>query len=119
LGPKAEPSPEETQRLWRETGVDAMGDTSPHIRGLLGLEMAAVPVPNEEWDRLPPSQLDYYLIASAPGTPVTMSGKGGLPATYAVKTREGGRGLLQILGFTSNPPGVKIRYKLLQEPPRS
>ena len=30
------------------------------------------------------------------------------------KTRQGRIGLLQILGFTDNPRGVKIRYKLVQ-----
>lgn len=43
-----------------------------------------------------------------------MSGRGELPVTFAFKTREGGRGLLQITGFTENPRGVKIRYKLVQ-----
>jgi hypothetical protein len=37
-----------------------------------------------------------------------------LPATFLFKTREGGVGVLQITGFTDNPPGVKIRYKLVQ-----
>jgi hypothetical protein len=43
-----------------------------------------------------------------------MSGQGALPATFAVKTREGTRGLLQILGFTDSPRRVKVRYKLVQ-----
>jgi serine/threonine protein kinase len=30
------------------------------------------------------------------------------------KTRDGGLGILQIAGFTENPRGVKIRYKLVQ-----
>ena len=78
--------------------------------------MVAAPVPNEEWDRLPPSRLNYYLTMSAPGTPVTMTGKGGLPTTYAVKTREGAQGLLQIVGIiTNDPPGLKVRYKLTQQ----
>jgi uncharacterized protein involved in exopolysaccharide biosynthesis len=34
--------------------------------------------------------------------------------TYLFKTREGGMGLLQITGFTENPRGVKLRYKLVQ-----
>jgi hypothetical protein len=38
---------------------------------------------------------------------------GELPSTYLFKTREGGRGILQITGFTENPPAVKIRYKLV------
>ena len=34
--------------------------------------------------------------------------------TFGFKTREGNMGMLQILGFTENPHGVKIRYKLVQ-----
>jgi serine/threonine protein kinase len=46
----------------------------------------------------------------------TMSGVGELPRTYLFKTREGGMGILQITGFTENPRGMKIRYKLVQKP---
>jgi hypothetical protein len=35
-----------------------------------------------------------------------------LPLTFAFETRQDGLGALQITGFTENPPGVKIRYKL-------
>jgi biopolymer transport protein ExbD len=34
--------------------------------------------------------------------------------TYLFKTREDGMGVLQITGFTKDPRGVKIRYKLVQ-----
>ena len=36
------------------------------------------------------------------------------PETYEFQTREGKMGVLQILGVNANPPGVKIRYKLVQ-----
>jgi hypothetical protein len=36
------------------------------------------------------------------------------PAVWLFKTREGGTGILQITGFTENPRGVKLRYKLVQ-----
>jgi len=114
FGPKAEPSPAETQQWLQETGIDAVADTRSHYGGLVGFKMVASPVPNEEWDRLPASRLDYYLAMSKPGTPVIMSGKGELPATYAVSTREG-KGLLQIVGMSTNqPPEVRIRYKLVK-----
>jgi serine/threonine protein kinase len=35
-------------------------------------------------------------------------------AIWFFKTRKGSVGVLQITGFTDNPPGVKIRYKLVQ-----
>jgi serine/threonine protein kinase len=36
------------------------------------------------------------------------------PLTFAFQTGAGGAGVLQITGFTDNPRGVKIRYKLVQ-----
>ncbi len=48
-----------------------------------------------------------------------ISGMGDLPITYLFKTREGGMGILQITGFTENPRGVKLRYKLVQKNPES
>ena len=115
FGPKAEPSPEETQKWLSETGIDAVADTRSLYGGLVGFNLVASPVPNEEWDRMPPSRVGYYFAMSAPGTPVTMTGKGGLPATFAVRTREGAQGLLQIVGINTNdPPEVRIRYRLVQ-----
>ena len=34
--------------------------------------------------------------------------------TFFFQTREGGKGILQILGFADNPHGVKVRYKLVE-----
>jgi hypothetical protein len=42
-----------------------------------------------------------------------------LPKTYLIKTSDENIGLLQITGFTDNPRGVKIRYKLVQNPNQS
>ena len=38
----------------------------------------------------------------------------GKPKSFAFKTRAGRMGILQITGFTDNPRGVKIRYRLVQ-----
>ena len=37
-----------------------------------------------------------------------------LPASFVIQTWQGALGILQIVGFTNNPPGVKIRYKLIK-----
>jgi len=39
------------------------------------------------------------------------------PLTLALRTPAGGVGVLQIVGFTDNPKGARIRYKLLQAAP--
>ena len=36
------------------------------------------------------------------------------PMTFGFRTRKGDCGLLQVTGFTDNPRGVKIRYKLIR-----
>ena len=36
-----------------------------------------------------------------------------IPATFLFKTREGGRGVLQVVGFTEDLRGMKLRYKLV------
>lgn len=38
------------------------------------------------------------------------------PKTFLFQTREGRIGVLQILGFTKNPNGVKIRHKMVENP---
>jgi hypothetical protein len=35
--------------------------------------------------------------------------------SYLIKTREGQFGILQIVGFSDNPKGIKIRYKMVQK----
>ena len=47
-------------------------------------------------------------------TVLLFSEEGVFPKTYIFHTRAGGVGLLQIIGFAENPPGVKIHYKLVQ-----
>ncbi|HEV2437814.1 MAG TPA: protein kinase [Verrucomicrobiae bacterium] len=74
-----------------------------------------------------PAGTDYWggrmalADATAPGTgsitlgqTVMASSAGGLPRLFAFQTPLGKRGLLEVTGFTENPRGVKIRYKLVQ-----
>jgi hypothetical protein len=46
---------------------------------------------------------------------VLLSGKKEFPATWLFQTREGAMGILQITGSANNPPGVRIRYKLVRD----
>ncbi|MDD5138642.1 MAG: serine/threonine-protein kinase [Verrucomicrobiales bacterium] len=52
--------------------------------------------------------------SSSPGGPLVNLLTLKQSALWFFKTREGGMGILQITGFTENPRGVKLRYKLVQ-----
>jgi len=96
--------------------IDAMGETKPSVRGLVGMEMIAIPIANERWGSMTPAELDDTLKLTRPGTPAVMSAKGELPATFLFKTREGGMGILQIVEghWGSAPRHMKIRYRMLR-----
>ena len=102
----------------RAVGADAVGVLG---NGLSGRDMLLCTVQNVRWDEDRPAMdmLDWFsrTMPSSPGTEISaeMPGKGPLPVTYQFKTREGATGLLQIVGFSEDPPGVKIRYKLVQK----
>jgi multidrug efflux pump subunit AcrA (membrane-fusion protein)/predicted Ser/Thr protein kinase len=115
--PALQPSkdPKALEKWMVQEGVDALGETAPDIRGLVGFDMIVIPVLNVDWDTLKPSAVAEQLQHGKLGTPAVMSGKGELPATYLLETREGGQGIMQILGFTDQPRGIRIRYKLLKQ----
>ena len=100
------------------------GDSDVHAesrdghRGLSprGNNCPLIPVSAAHWDTTPASAVASLL---PPYTNVRLAlqklfSEGDLPATFAFKTGAGGMGLLQITGFTEDPRGVKLRYKLVQ-----
>ena len=104
----------------KETGVDAAGDTEGPItsQGLQGFVNDLVARPAVDGWNTTPRELVATMgsLLPEPHGKARMFGKGALPATYFFKTRDGGMGVLQILGFTvGDPRGVKIRYKMLQK----
>lgn len=101
----------EATKWFAEHGVDAMGEGDM----LLGIDMVALPTAQSNWD--PQPRIFAQIEAGKPGTPIPITGHGKLPATYFFKTREGSRGVLQIVAFEpttdDDPQKTKIRYKLL------
>jgi hypothetical protein len=99
-----------------ENHLDLGGITDPAVHGLIGWDLIAMPVAASLWDSLPASALrgmqKDFLGACKPGSVSFLTAKGELPETFIVLTREGGLALLQILAFTEDPEGVRIRYKL-------
>ncbi len=101
------------QKQWMLTnGIDALC-VIPEVGGLVGLDMKALPTSPQAWDEISPTMLEQ-LAQSPRGETVLLNAKDSMPPTWLFQTREGGRGILQITGFTENPRGVKIRYKLVQ-----
>jgi predicted Ser/Thr protein kinase len=104
------------QKLWMQTNsVDALG-VVPEVNGLVGLDMAAISVENGLWDTCSTVQALEQLSRVKAHDTFLFSAHGLSPSTWLFRTREGGAGILQITGFTENPGGVKIRYKLVQNP---
>ncbi len=115
-----------------QKGVDmtAIGDPKlmPQSSGLnCRLGTFALPVAATDWDSASAASVLTHATnlptAQAPmkNTPEFMkmtvmlfSEDGVLPKTYIFHTAKGDAGILQITGFTENPRGVKIRYKLVQ-----
>jgi tRNA A-37 threonylcarbamoyl transferase component Bud32 len=65
-----------------------------------------------EWDDYNPVRLAGSLSSS--GADRRIKFQDNLPYTYGFQTRQGGLGLLQIIGFADNDTGVSIRYALQQ-----
>ncbi|MGA2615986.1 MAG: protein kinase [Thermoguttaceae bacterium] len=113
----------------RSNHIDAvatvtMDKEKPIKGGVLGLDLPAIPVANDVWDQITTTQLAEQLKGRLSGwgfipqvADLVTDGK--FPATYLFQTRAGRMGILQVTGFTDNPRGVKIRYKLVQPPAKS
>jgi serine/threonine protein kinase len=122
---KIVPTPEmQTPWEWRTTllpyGIMVIPHTGAHPTMIAGTSSLVWPLPagtgTDYWD-------DGMALADVTssglpinlGETVTATGAGNLPQEFGFQTPLGKRGLLQITGFTENPRGVKIRYKLVQQ----
>ncbi|MEI7732114.1 MAG: hypothetical protein WCO56_21245 [Verrucomicrobiota bacterium] len=96
---------------WMEQqGMDARFDAS----SLTAFGMKVKALTNTDSDRMSPAQWAEAVrsIDSMARPHVLLEPGTNQPATYAFQTREGGKGILQVIAFTDN--GVKLRYKLVQ-----
>jgi capsular polysaccharide biosynthesis protein len=94
----------------------AASESSKHIPLLIGFDMIIAPAPTNGWDFMTPADVanNWTLWQAEPRQEQVFGAVPGQADTFIFQTREGGKGILQILGFSDNPPGVKIRYKLVQ-----
>ncbi|MEO7298030.1 MAG: serine/threonine-protein kinase [Verrucomicrobiota bacterium] len=124
----------EQQKWFDDRGVNVLMDTVGGKRGLGLRNVTATLVSNDAWnwenvsDGHPPSALEAAVRPDAPG--VDYKDRSGfrwhliptnapLPMTFALRTGSGRLGILQILTFTDDPGGVKVRYKLMSALPET
>jgi hypothetical protein len=81
--------------------------------GVGAYDLRLAKVPNAQFDSMDADGLVKALSGVERTEGGLMSARDGLPVTYVFETRRGLGGVLQITGFTDNPRGVKIRYKLV------
>ena len=101
----------------RTNGFDVVTtESAKHFPALLGFDMVIAPAPTNGWDIVIPADVanNWTLRQAEPRQKQVFGAMPGQTDTFIFQTREGGKGILQILGFADNPPGVKVRYKLVQ-----
>ena len=101
----------------RSNSLDlATTDSSKEIQVLLGFDATILSAPTNGWDTVTAVDVvdNWNLLQTEPQQMKMFGAKSGQSDTYFFRTREAGMGILQITGFSENPSGVKIRYKLVQ-----
>jgi serine/threonine protein kinase len=109
-----------TQDIYRwsgREGVDAgVGIINSNV--FCGFDLAVLPAPRECWEELTPVQAARRLDSrTLERYAIMLYGYETLPYTCVLKTRRNEIGVLQVTGYVSDPPGWKVRYKLLDNAP--
>lgn len=97
--------------LWAQAnGFDAAAGNGE----LQVLNLTLVPLTNAEWDTLSPDDIVRRLERVSPHPGVLRPPEpGGLPVTFAYRTREMGQGMIQWVSSGSDRPGATVRIKRL------
>ncbi|MGD0536448.1 MAG: protein kinase [Verrucomicrobiota bacterium] len=110
---------EETRdgRDWiRNNGFDLVAAVSSRQSQVLtALDMVKAPAPLDGWSSITPADVaqNWALMQMEPSLASQLvAGPGGLTDCYLFQTREGGKGILQILGLAADGRSVRLRYKL-------
>lgn len=111
----------ETHAWIRTNKLDALGVVEKGQIAILCMDMAVVPAPSKHWSAVTASEVvtNWSLGQQEPNKITAISPATEKTDTFFFRTREGGQGVLQIVGQNSDPLGVRIRYKLVQPPEAS
>ncbi|MCH7557642.1 MAG: HEAT repeat domain-containing protein [Planctomycetes bacterium] len=116
------------EELFRAKGIDIsiliITSALKWIDGdiLLGCyDMIAVGLKKKEWETITPIEVTQKIETGQRvpnrGLPVKSIAGALSPSVYAIGTREGSMGIIQIIGFADDPKCVKIRYKMVKKAP--
>ena len=121
----AEESEASNQKLWKwlmAHDVDLLAQRKDGKPALIMSDMVIAVLDEKEFDRI--ATLDqlaknpmWQSVSNAQFRPALQNvtrGAYGRAVTFAFQTRYEAVGVVQVMGVSSDPPGVKIRYKLLQ-----
>jgi len=102
----------------KRNGADAMylDRQSEDLRGLRCFDMATDEAKGSDWDTLSSEELIARLRRKALLVETNLLPWRKSPTSWLFVTRKGVSGILEITGFSDNPRGVKIRYKLAEAP---
>ena len=104
--------------------IDLLADYAKSRWALATVDVTLKVIPASKWGTVASAELDRVLSKTTPSAQddVEVLERGGVcyhilkrdatvPVTFAFKTSEGNRGVLQIVEFREKPRGLKIRYK--------
>jgi hypothetical protein len=108
----------ETHAWVREHKLDLLGVIEREQTAVLCMDMVVPPALKDSFETITAEQVrtNWHLAQGEPKPTVAISPAQDNTDTFFIKTREGSLGLLQILGQSDEPPGVRVRYKLVQSP---
>jgi hypothetical protein len=108
----------ETHAWIRQEKVDVMGAVEHGLPGILLFDCAVYENPSISWEKITPQEVvDHRGLNQTepnPINPLATQDPSKLPLTCLFQTREGTKGVLQLVGLSDDKQGVKIRYKLLR-----
>jgi hypothetical protein len=107
----------ETHGWVRENKLDLLGAVEHGQHAVLAMDMVTAPAPQNSFDVITAEQVrtNWHLGQGEPRPVDALVSAQEKTDTFYFRTREGGQGLLQIVGRSDDPDGVKVRYKLLDQ----